>query len=65
VRWDSFIEKRGVIILPGDEREEEEEGTVGTGGVCRQRESFCFSGAFRTYTSPWEGRPRKFPPSNE
>jgi hypothetical protein len=29
------------------------------------RESFSFSGAFKTYTTPREGRPKRFPPNNE
>jgi hypothetical protein len=31
----------------------------------RERERFSFSGAFKTYTTPWEGRPSRFPPNNE
>jgi hypothetical protein len=39
-------------------------------GGCRwslpaERACFSFSGAFKTYTTPWEGRPRRFPPNNE
>jgi hypothetical protein len=30
-----------------------------------ERACFSFSGAFKTYTNPWEGRPRRFPPNNE
>jgi hypothetical protein len=51
--------------LQGEEREEEEEeadGTVGAGRVCQQRVCFSFSGAFKTYPTPWEGRPRRFHP---
>jgi hypothetical protein len=42
-------------ILSGEERKEE--GMMGTGGVCWQRESFSFSGAFKTYTTPWGAGP--------
>jgi hypothetical protein len=52
-------------ILPGEEREEEAEDTVGAGGVSRQRACFSFSGAFKTYATPWEGRLKRFPPNNE
>jgi hypothetical protein len=51
-------------ILTGEEREEKE-GMVGAGGVRRQRESFSFSCAFKTYTTPWEDWSRRFPPNNE
>jgi hypothetical protein len=52
-------------VLPGEGREEASEDTVGAGGVCqqrerereRERECFSFSGAFKTYTTPHEGRP--------
>jgi hypothetical protein len=37
---------------------------MGTGGVHGQR-GFSFSGAFKTYTTSWEGRSRRSPPSNE
>jgi hypothetical protein len=53
----SFIEGRESPVLPDGKREEEEGGMVGTGAVCQQRESFPFSGAFKIYTTPWEGRP--------
>jgi hypothetical protein len=43
-------------VLPGEEREETAESMVGAGGVCRQRECFSFSGAFKSYTTPQEGR---------
>jgi hypothetical protein len=52
-------------ILPGEEREKEEGGIVGAGGVRQQRECLSFSGAFKTYTTPWEGRPRRFLTNNE
>jgi hypothetical protein len=51
--------------LPGEEREEEAKGMVGSGGVHWQRESFSFSGAFKTYTTPWASKPRRFPLNNE
>jgi hypothetical protein len=53
-------------LLPGEEREKEE-GKVGAGRVHQQREKegFSFSGAFKIYTTLWEGRPRRFPPNNE
>jgi hypothetical protein len=30
-----------------------------------ERACFSFSGAFKSYTTSWEGRPRRFPPNNE
>jgi hypothetical protein len=30
-----------------------------------ERVCFSFSGAFKTYTTPWEGRSRRFSPNNE
>jgi hypothetical protein len=51
--------------LPGDEREEEEEGRGGRWSQPAERECFSFSDAFKTYPTPWEGRPRRFPPNNE
>jgi hypothetical protein len=30
-----------------------------------ERQCFSFSGVFKIYTTPWEGRPRRFPPNNE
>jgi hypothetical protein len=44
----ALLRKGESSVLPGEEREEEE------GGVHQQRER-----AF--YTTPWEGRPRRFP----
>jgi hypothetical protein len=58
------LRKEESPVLSGEEREEEE-GTVGADRVCWQRENFSFSGAFKTYTTPWKVRPRRFPPNNE
>jgi hypothetical protein len=65
--WGSIalLRKGESPVLPGEEREEGTEGTVGTGRVHRQKGCFSFSGAFKTYTTPWEGRPSRFPPRNE
>jgi hypothetical protein len=34
-------------------------------GLLAERVCFSFSGAFKTYTNSWEGRPRRFPPNEE
>jgi hypothetical protein len=31
-------------------------GMVGPGGSWKQRESLCFSGAFKAYANLWEGK---------
>jgi hypothetical protein len=46
------LRKGELSVLPGKERVEEAEGMVGADG-------------FKTYTTPQEGRPRRFPPNNE
>jgi hypothetical protein len=58
--------EKGSPILPGEGRKEKRGGHCG----CRwslptKKEIFSFSGAFKIYTTPWEGRPRRFPPNNE
>jgi hypothetical protein len=59
------LRKGELPVLPGEEREEEAEGTVSADGVHRQTERAFFSGAFKIYTTPREGRPRRFRPNNE
>jgi hypothetical protein len=42
-----------------------EHGGMQVESAGRERACFSFSGVFKTYTTPWEDRPRRFPPSNE
>jgi hypothetical protein len=56
----ALLRKGELPVLPGEEREEGRGGKVGTGG-----EPAFFSGAFKTYTIPWESRPQRFPPNKE
>jgi hypothetical protein len=55
----ALLRKGESPALPGEEREEEAEGTVGAVGVCQQTVCFSF------YTTLSEGRFRRFPPNNE
>jgi hypothetical protein len=57
----ALLRKGESPILPGEEREGGEEGRW----ALSEREGFSFSDAFKTYITPWEGRPRRFPPNNE
>jgi hypothetical protein len=54
-------------ILPGEEREEKVESMVGAGRCrwCPLAESVPFQVLFKTYSTPQESRPRRFPPNNE
>jgi hypothetical protein len=63
VRSDSFIEGRASPFLPGEEREEEEAGTVVQVESADRENMLFFLRPFKTYTTPWEGRPH--PTMNE
>jgi hypothetical protein len=47
----ALLRKGGSPVLPGEEREEEAEGTVGADGVHWQTACFSFSGVFKTYAT--------------
>jgi hypothetical protein len=48
----------------GEEKEKEKHQWVQAESAA-ERKGFSFSGPFKTYTTPWEGWPRRLPPNNE